>query len=128
MTEFVKALNFFYLENPPLYDIEDSWKGFDWLVVDDKFNNLLAFNRYSESGEQITAVLNFSGVDLFTYGIGIEKGEYRVVFNTDLKKFGGEGKLKMRVFKTVNQSSQGKKNSIFIDIPKLTCIYLKKYK
>ena len=128
MTEFVKALNFFYLENPPLYDIEDSWKGFDWLVVDDKFNNLLAFNRYSESGEQITAVLNFSGVDLFNYGIGIEKGEYRVVFNTDLKKFGGEGKLKKRVFKTVNQSSQGKKSSIFIDIPKLTCIYLKKYK
>ncbi|MDE7306428.1 MAG: 1,4-alpha-glucan branching protein GlgB, partial [Clostridia bacterium] len=83
MTAFVKALNLFYADNKPLYDIEDSWEGFEWLVVDDKFNNVLAFTRYSRDGDGITAIINFSGADIFGYGIGIEQGTYRVVFNTD---------------------------------------------
>lgn len=127
MTAFVKALNLFYKANKPLYDIEDSWDGFRWLVVDDRASNLLAFNRYSRDGECLTAVINFSGIDLNGYGIGIEKGSYRVVFNSDRKAFGGNGTLKKRVFKTKNKSSQGKEHSIFVDVPKLTCIYLKKY-
>ncbi len=126
MTAFVKALNLFYVQNKPLYEIDDGWDGFKWLVVDDKQSNLFAFTRYDCSGESITAVINFSGIDIINYGIGIEKGTYRLVFNTDKKSFGGEGKLKKFIFKTVNQTSQGKENSIFIDVPKLSCLYLKK--
>ena len=126
MRTFVKTLNLFYAANRPLYEIEDSWEGFEWLVVDDKVNNLLAFTRYSRNGESITAVINFSGVDLLNYGIGIPEGKYRVVFNTDGKPFGGNGTFGKKIYKTVKKSSHGKEHSIFIDIPKLTCIYLKK--
>ena len=125
MRTFVKALNAFYTANRPLYEIEDSWNGFEWLVVDDKTNNVLAFTRYSKDGESITAVINFSGIDLTGYRIGIAEGKYRVVFNTDGKPFGGNGTLNKRIFKTVKKSSHGKEHSILIDIPKLTCIYLK---
>lgn len=126
MRTFVKALNKFYTQNKPLFEIEDSWKGFEWLVVDDKTNNLLAFSRYSKSGESLTAVINFSGIDLLNYGIGISKGKYRVVFTTNSSAYGGDGRLNKRIYKTVRKSSHGKDNSIFIDLPKLTCIYLKK--
>ena len=126
MRVFAKALNFFYKTNSALYEIDDSWDGFEWLVVDDKVNNILAFSRYSKNGECVTAIINFSGIDLCRYGIGISKGKYRVVFNTDSKVFGGDGKINKRIYKTVKKSSQGKENSIFIDIPKLTCVYLKK--
>lgn len=126
MSAFVKTLNLFYAANKPLYEIEDGWLGFEWLVVDDRASNLLAFNRYSLDGECITAVINFSGVDLHGYGIGVEEGRYRVVLNTDSKAFGGNGSCGKRIYKTENKSSQGKANSIYVDIPKLTCIYLKK--
>ena len=126
MSVFVKALNLFYRENRPLYEIDDSWSGFEWLVVDDKTNNVLAFTRYDCNGRSITAVINFSGIDLFGYGIGIAEGKYRVVFNTDAKRFGGDGKISKRIYKTVKKTSHDKENSIIIDIPKLTCIYLKK--
>lgn len=126
MRAFVKALNSFYLKNKPLYEIEDSWEGFEWLVADDNISNLFAFSRYSKSGESITAIINFSGIDLLNYGIGISAGKYRVVFSTDSKPFGGNGRINRRIYKTVKKSSQGKENSIFVDIPKLTCIYLKK--
>lgn len=126
MRTFVKALNLFYRSNSPFYEIDDSWDGFKWRVVDDKFNNLLAFTRYSKSRESITAVINFSGVDLINYGIGMPKGKYRVVFSSDSKPFGGNGRFNKRIYKTVKKSSHGKEDSILIDIPKLTCIYLKK--
>ena len=126
MRQFVKALNLFYAANSPLFEIDDSWDGFEWLVVDDKTNNLLAFTRYSRSGESITAVINFSGIDLSGYRIGITEGKYRIVFSTDSKPFGGNGRFNKRIYKTVKKSSHGKDNSIVIDIPKLTCIYLKK--
>lgn len=127
MTDFVRELNIFYKNCIPLYEIDESWNGFEWLVVDDRFNNLLAFNRYAKNGESLTVIVNFSGVDLNGYEIGIDKGKYRLAFNTDSKRFGGEGKLKKRVFYTKKQPCHGKKHMLIVDIPKLTCIYLTRY-
>ena len=124
MQNFVKALNNFYRNCPPLYEVDDGWTGFEWLVVDDKFNNLLAFSRYAADGKSLIAVINFSGVDLKGYAIGIGKGKYRTVLSTDEKYFGGNGKVRKKVFSTVKQASNGKDYSIKIDIPKLTCVYL----
>ena len=123
MQAFVKELNLFYKNCKPLYDIEDSWDGFEWLVVDDKFNNLFAFSRYSGDGQSLTAVINFSGVDLNGYKIGIEKGKYVAVLNTDDKAFGGSGKIKKKVYITKKQACNGKDYSITLNIPKLTCMY-----
>lgn len=125
MRAFVKTLNFFYKCTPALYEIDGGWDGFKWLVVDDAYNNLLAFSRYSENGESLTAVVNFSGVDINGYGIGIDKGKYRVVLNTDDKRFGGTGKMKRKVFSTV-EGAEGE--YLKINIPRLTCIYLIKEK
>lgn len=126
MTDYVRHLNCLYRELKPLYEVDDSWNGFEWLVVDDKYNNLFAFNRYSKNGESVTAVANFSGVDLHGYGIAVAKGKYRIILNTDNRAFGGEGKLKKRVFYSRKQTGQKGKYMIFVDIPRLTCMYLKK--
>ncbi len=128
MREYVRTLNYFYKESKPLYEIDDGWDGFEWLVVDDRYNNLLAFSRYSKSGESLTAVINFSGIELLQYKIGIDKGKYRIVLNTDDIRFGGTGRLKKKVFSTVKESGGNKEYSIKIDIPRLTCIYLIKEK
>ena len=126
MQKFVNELNFFYRENKPLFEIENSWQGFEWLVVDDKYNNLIAFSRYDKQGGSITAVINFSGVDLKEYRIGISKGKYALVLNTDDKAFGGGGKIKKKIYLTEKQTSNGKEYSLKLNIPKLTCMYLKK--
>lgn len=128
MQQFIKALNLFYRENKPLFEIDNSWDGFKWLVVDDKYNNLLAFSRYDKNGESITAVINFSGVELCGYRIGIDKGKYALVFNTDDKAYGGSGKIRKKIYLTEKQTCNEKEYSIKLDIPKLTCMYLKKQK
>ncbi len=125
MRVFAREINLFYRNCPQLYEIDESWNGFEWLVVDDRFNNVIAFNRYSKSGESLTVIVNFSGVDIKGYGIGVaERAKYRIVFSTDKKAFGGRGALRKKVFYTRKQTSHGKRHTLFADIPKLTCMYL----
>ncbi len=89
-----------------------------------KFKNLFAFSRYSKRGETLVAILNFSGVELKNYKIGINKGKYRVILNTDDKTYGGSGALKKKIFNTVKQPEGQKEYSLIMNIPRLTCLYL----
>ena len=73
-------------------------------------------------------LLNFSGEDYKDYTLGLDKGVYRVIFNSDSVRYGGTGAMKKRVFKTKKAYSHGKDNSIQFDLPKLTCVYLIKEK
>jgi len=125
MSDFVKTLNHLYKNSPEIYEIDDSWDGFKWLVVDDAINNVVAFNRYSKDKSCLTVVINFSGIDLKDYRIGIDEGSYSLILNTDDIIFGGEGKKLRKTYNTENKS-RGKEGSILVDIPKLTCLYLKK--
>lgn len=126
LSHTVKELNRFYKETPAFYEIEDSWAGFEWLEADASDRNFLAFKRTDKSGNQIVALFNFSGADICGYPLGLQKGKYQVVFNTDSVCYGGSGKMKKRVFTTKRKPSHGKEYSITFDIPKLTCVYLKK--
>ena len=126
LDRFFTELNEFYLSEPALYGDDDDWNGFEWLAADDSDKNSLAFVRkYGE--RQIVAVINFSGAD-FAYRIGVEKGEYKVVFNSDKTVYGGNGKNKKRVYKSERKEWGGKPDSIEIEMPKLSFIYLLKTK
>ena len=120
----VKELNKLYKTTPALYEIEDSWDGFEWLAADDGDRNFLAYKRTDKQGREVIVLINFSGIDFQNYTLGVEKGVYRVVFNSDLIRFGGSGKVKKRVYKTEKTYSHGRENSIKLDLPKLTCVYL----
>ena len=126
LSEMIRALNIFYKNTPALYQIEDSWDGFEWLAPNDADRNFLAYARKDREGNQIVVLLNFSGVDLHRYTLGVEKGKYQVVFNTDSVRYGGSGALKKRIFATTKTPSHGKEYSIRFDLPKLTCVYLTK--
>lgn len=128
MRAFVKDLNFFYRKARPLYEIETDWAGFEWLVVDDVINNVLIFNRFDKDGNCVLAVCNFSGIEQKGYVFGEHKGKYRLVFNSDEKRYGGDGTLNKKVFVTKKLPSHGKEYSLTIDIPKLACLYLIKDK
>lgn len=128
MQYFVKTLNKLYRNTRPLYEIENDWKGFEWLVVDDVVNNVLVFNRYDKDGNCLLAVVNFSGIVQPNYTFGQHEGKYRLILNSDRKVFGGEGTLSKRVFYTKKIASHGKENSLTMDIPKLACLYFIKEK
>ena len=124
LSNYVKELNAFYLAHSELYDIEDSWDGFEWLVANDADRNIVSFIRRNRAGEELFAVISFSGAVGKDYLIGVnEKGKYRLIFNSDDKKYGGTGSLKKKLFPAVKRPSHGKEYSIPIDMPKLTCLF-----
>ena len=126
LKKMVKELNNLYKNTPALYEIEDSWDGFEWLAADDADKNFIAYQRKDRAGNTVVVMVNFSGVDHIGYRLGLEKGKYEAIFNSDAVRFGGNGMMKKRVFKTEKSYSHGKEYSIGFDIPKMTCVYLKK--
>lgn len=124
LSDFTRDLNFFYKSNPAFFEVEDSWDGFEWLAADDSDHNFLAFLRRDRSGKEIFVLINFSGADLTDKRLGLPSGKYEVVFSSDVKKYGGAGKLKKKVFTTKKVPSHGKKYSIQFDMPKLSALYL----
>ena len=122
----VKELNHLYKQEAALYEIEDSWAGFEWLAADDADRNFFAYRRTDKRGESIIVLLNFSGEDYIDYRLGLPKGKYEIIYNSDSVRYGGSGKYKKRVFTTTKSYSHGKEDSITFNLPKLTCVYLKK--
>lgn len=126
LSKYVKALNHFYQENSPLWEIDYSWEGFKWIVSDDCDNSVIAFSRMNEKGETIIAVCNFTNVKRDSYKIGVPcKGAYDVVFNSDAKAFGGTAGTKKRVYRTKNVPMHGMEQSIDMTLPPLSTMYLK---
>ena len=125
---FVKDLNEVYKTTPALYEIEDSWDGFEWLAADDADRNFIAYKRKDRAGNELLALINFSGSDFYGYRLGVEKGKYALVFNSDAVRYGGYGSVKKRIYFTDKSYSHGKEYSIEFDLPKLTCVYLMKIK
>ena len=122
---YYKDANAFYKNNEAFYSIDDSWDGFSWINADDCDNNILSFIRKGKNGQEIIAIISFNGADVNDYKININRGKYKVVFNSDSLKYGGGGKLKKRIFNST-KTNRDKIEGFKIDIPKLSCIYLEK--
>lgn len=122
LDRFFTELNKFYLANEALYGDDDGWDGFEWIAADDADKNSLAFIRKCGKSE-IIAAINFSGADI-KYRIGVEKGSYKVVFDSDKQIYGGDGKSRKRIYNAEAISSNGKDYSIELDMPKLSFRYL----
>ncbi|MDY6024424.1 MAG: 1,4-alpha-glucan branching protein GlgB [Candidatus Borkfalkiaceae bacterium] len=123
---FNKDLNLIYKNNRPLFEIEDSWDGFQWISPDEKNNNIIAYERKDRDGNIIVVLINFSGNVYTGYRLGVEKGKYKMILNTDDKKYGGKGKFGKKTFNSVKKRSHGKENSIKIDIPEFCGLYFVK--
>ena len=126
LSDMNAALNKLYRETPAFYEIEDSWDGFEWIAPDDADRNMLAYMRRDRAGNEYLVVINFSGAKAEGYRLGVPKGKYKVVFNTDNPKYGGLGEMSKRIFNTERKHSHGREYSIKIELPKLTCVYLQK--
>lgn len=123
---FVKTLNGIYKENKPLWQIDYSWEGFNWLVSDDNSNSVVAFERIDKNGERIIAICNFTPVTRENYRIGVEsRGSLTFMLDSDNVQFGGEGRNSGKRIYTRKVPMHGKEHSFEITLPGLSCVYLK---
>ena len=122
---FFKDINRFYLLQSPLWDIDFSWEGFEWLVADDNHNNVVVFVRRDRKGRELIAAVNFSPVGHADYRFGVPpKKTYREVFTTDLPAYGGTGDWRNEgELLTESIPSHGKPCSLCVTIPPLGAVF-----
>jgi len=124
MLYFSQQLNKFYIENPPLWENDDTWQGFSWISNDDYTQSVIAFRRIDDKKKEIIAVCNFIPVARDDYKIGVpKKGRYRLVFNSDAKEFMGSGIADVLV-STMNLPMHGSDYSISLKLAPLSVMYL----
>ena len=118
---FFQAANAFYLENKPLWDLDFSWEGFQWICADDNQNNCASFLRKDRKGDFVLAVCNFSPVHRPGYRLGVPyRGTYQCVFNSDDERFGGSGLGDKEPLSSEDIPMHGQEQSLVIDIPPMS--------
>ena len=126
---FSKELNHFYTAHPALWQIDYSWEGFQWISSDDNSNSVIAFRRIDRDGKDLITVFNFTPNDHEDYRIGVpEKGTYKVVMDTALKKYGGTKPRLCGTYKTKKIPMHNMEQSISLKLSGLSALYLEKIK
>ena len=122
---FFKDINAFYLSQSPLWDIDFSWEGFEWLVPDDNHNNVVVFLRRDRKGRELIAAVNFSPVAQGEYRFGVPpKKRYREVFTTDCAEYGGTGEWRNeKTVEVLPIPSHGREQSLCVKLPPLGAVF-----
>jgi 1,4-alpha-glucan-branching enzyme len=122
---FVKAMNKFYLDNKPLWEIDYDWSGFSWISNDDNKNSVIVFRRIASNGDELIAVCNFLPNEHEQYRFGVPYyADYKEVFTTDDKKFGGDSDGNAS-YTAKCEGMHGLEYSITMKIPAMSAVFLK---
>lgn len=123
----VRDLNHTYRDQPPLYQLDFNPRGFEWLVVDDHENSIIAFARRDEQGNEIIVISNFTPVPRYHYRIGVGRpGRYHEVLNTDAHYYHGSNVGNVGDVYSDPYPSHLREHSISVVIPPLATIYLRR--
>jgi len=127
MEAYSKALNKFYCDNRPFWQVDFDWNGFEWLSPNDNENSIVAFTRKAENPEDfIIAVCNFTPEVRHDYRIGVpKKGIYVEVFNSDAEEFGGSGVCNEGELYTEDVRWHDREQSLVLIVPPLATVYLR---
>ena len=129
LLEFSKELNHFYKDHPEFWEIDYSWEGFSWISSDDNANSTIAFRRISKTGHEIIGIFNFTPNEHKEYRIGVpEAGTYKVIFDSNLKKYGGNKSRLSGTYKTAKKPMHGFDQSIGVKLGGLNALFIEKSK
>lgn len=130
LKRYVKALNHLYLAQKALWQLDNSWDGFEWLDVDNDNKSIISFIRRSkENQDYIIVVCNFTPIVRAHYRIGVPADRvYQEVFNSDDAGFGGSGFKTKKKIHAERIPQHNKPYSLSLDVGPLAVLYLKEGK
>jgi 1,4-alpha-glucan branching enzyme len=114
----IRKLNELYGPENALWEADGEPAGFEWIDVDNAFENIVAFVRRSpKTGGEIVCVSNFSAMPKQGYSLRLPSAEeYKAVINTDDETFGGNKTVAVDALKLEDGVA-------VIDLPALSTIW-----
>ncbi len=121
LQRFCADINNLYLARNELWQQDNSWAGFDWMMADNAESSVLAYIRYNTSGDGLLCVINFTPVERPGFKVGIPyEGWFSELINSDDTKYGGHGKVSSRKIKSKKEKYDGRDYSLTFDLPALS--------
>lgn len=119
MKEYVGELLKLYNRYSCLYEIDNSWDGFQWLNPDDSDRSTYSFVRKNAAGKNnLLFVLNMTPVKWENYRLGVpKKKKYKLILNSDEVRFGGSGMELLTEYTAAAEMANYQDYSITLDIP-----------
>ena len=128
LKRLIVHLNWLYRNEPALYDLDDTYEGFEWIDFHDSDNSVVAFMRKSRNGETLVFVVNATPVPREWYRVGVSgEGYYEEVLNTDAQTYGGGNIGNYGGQHADAISWQGKSHSVVLRLPPLAVVGLKRH-
>ena len=120
LQDYVAELLKLYRKYPCMYEIDNSWDGFEWINADDADRSTYSFIRKTsgEKTKRLLFVLNMTPVERKDYCVGVpEKKKYKLVLNSAEKRFGGSGEELKTDYTATAEPSDYKPYRITFDLP-----------
>ncbi len=119
---YVKELLKLYNKYPAMYEIDDSWDGFEWMNANDGENSVFSFVRKSSKGTgNLLFVLNMTPIKREEYRVPVptvtKRRKYKLLLNSDEERFGGWGNEIAKEIPVEAVPCQNKEFSITLDLP-----------
>ena len=117
--DYVKNLLELYNKYPCLYEIDNSWDGFEWLNCDDKDRSTYSFFRKASNGKNnLMFIINMTPMKWENYQVGVpKKKKYKLLLNSDDVRFGGQGMEVPAEITSVKENCDYRNYSLTLDLP-----------
>ncbi len=126
LRRLAQHLNYVYKNEPALWQLDDTYEGFDWIDFHDADNSVVSFLRKSRDGDIVAFVVNATPVVRYSYRLGVPKpGFYRELINTDAETYGGSNIGNLGGVQTEDVPWMGHEHSILINLPPLATLAFK---
>ena len=108
-----------YRSHKALYEMDQSWEGFEWINADDAYRSIFSFMRHSKGSKRnLLFVCNFTPMERSDYRVGVpRKKQYKLVLNSDDVQYGGKGEKRPLIYKAEKQECDGRPYSFAYPLP-----------
>jgi len=123
----VKELNRLCRNEPALHQVDDDYKGFEWIDCNDADQSTISFLRLAQNRDDFVVVCcNFTPVPRMDYCVGVPTaGLYREILNTDAEMFGGSNMGNGGILATEDIACHGRDARLRLTLPPLAVVVFK---
>ena len=127
VNRYVKDLNALYLEEKALWELDQTYEGFEWIDVNNTDQSIFSYSRKGQKPEDtLIIILNFKPVAYHNYRMGVPYlGEYVELLNSDRDFYHGSNQFNGMTCVATEEMTHGKPCSINVTIAPYGALILK---
>ena len=116
---WVRDLLHLYKRHKAMYEMDQSWEGFEWINADDAYRSIFSFMRHSKGNKRnLLFICNFTPVERADYRVGVPKRkQYKLILNSDAEQYGGKGEKRPLIYKAEKKECDGRPYSFAYKLP-----------